>query len=194
MSREVHVRFYEQRRGQFPPLTHLVILSRSREEAEAALEVLTKWATEAGLLLHPDKTQIVDMNLTGAHFDFLGYRFQRTRRGRLTWWPRPKSMQKLKDRLRVETRRKNGRSLPEIIQRINPRLRGWYEYFKHSNSLTFVEVDQWVRMRLRSILRKRKGLRGRGRGIDHHRWPNAYFGECGLFSLLATHKLARQPA
>jgi RNA-directed DNA polymerase len=39
-------------------------------------------------------------------------------------------------------------------------------------------------MRLRSILIKRRGLEGRGRGIDHQRWPNRYFEKLGLFCLL----------
>ena len=39
-------------------------------------------------------------------------------------------------------------------------------------------------MRLRSILRKRRGLKGRGRGKDHQRWPNRYFTKLGLFCLL----------
>jgi hypothetical protein len=43
--------------------------------------------------------------------------------------------------------------------------------------------------RLRSILRYRQGRRGRGRGTDHHRWPNAFFAEHGLFSLVAAHDL-----
>jgi RNA-directed DNA polymerase len=172
----------------------LVVLCRNRAEAEGALGELTRWTTEAGLLLHPDKTQIVDMNPTGAHFDFLGYRFKRTRKGTLNWWPRPKSMQKLKDQLRAETRRANGRSLDEIIQRINPKLRGWFEYFKHAHHTTFADIDRWVRMRLRSILRKRRGLRGRGRGADHQRWPNAYFAEHGLFSTVTTYAYACQSA
>jgi hypothetical protein len=45
-------------------------------------------------------------------------------------------------------------------------------------------IDGWIRMRLRSILRKRRGLRGRGRGKDHQRWPNRYFTKLGLFCLL----------
>ena len=40
-------------------------------------------------------------------------------------------------------------------------------------------------MRLRSLLRYRERRRGRGRGTDHHRWPNAFFAEQGLFSLVA---------
>ena len=44
-------------------------------------------------------------------------------------------------------------------------------------------MDQWVRMRLRSILRMRNKGKGRGRGLDHFKWPNRYFEDHGLFSL-----------
>ena len=40
-------------------------------------------------------------------------------------------------------------------------------------------LDGWIRMRLRSILRKRQGKQGRGRGSDHHRWPNTFFANMG---------------
>jgi len=42
---------------------------------------------------------------------------------------------------------------------------------------------------LRSILRKRAGRKGRGRGLDHHRWPNRYFTKLGLFNLKAAREL-----
>ena len=72
-------------------------------------------------------------------------------------------------------------------------LRGWFEYFKPSSSANvFRARDAWTRMRLRSILRKRAGRQGRGRGYDHHRWPNRYFVEQGLFSLATAHALAVQ--
>ena len=57
-------------------------------------------------------------------------------------------------------------------------------YFKHVRPSELERIDQWLRMRLRSILRKRRGGRGRGRGLDHHRWPNRYFTGLGLFCLL----------
>jgi RNA-directed DNA polymerase len=47
-------------------------------------------------------------------------------------------------------------------------------------------------MRLRSILRKRAHLRGRGRGADHQRWPNAYFTAQGLFTMTQAHAAALQ--
>ena len=167
-----------------------VILCRSQAEAEQALTTVRQWCEAAGLALHPTKTQIVDVRTEG--FDFLGYRFQTTRRGRLARWPRKKSLDKLKDALRAKTKRTQGRSLPCIIADVNRTLRGWFGYFKHSYPTTFQNVDGWIRGRLRSILRKRAGRRGRGRGRDHQRWPNAYFAKHGYFSLEVAHKLACQ--
>ena len=143
------------------------------------------WTARAGLTLHPTKTKIVDAPSEG--FEFLGYRFVKHRR-----FPRRKSLAKFKETLRAKTRRKQGRSLSMIIADVNRSLRGWFEYFKHSYRTTYPTLDSWVRMRLRSILRKRHGGRGRGRGADHQRWPNAYFAEQGLYSLTTAHALARQ--
>ena len=163
-----------------------VILCRSADEAQKALAEVRTWTAQAGLVLHPDKTRIVDATQEGG-FDFLGYHFERGRK-----WPRTKSLAKLKDTIRAKTRRLNGGSLQAIITTVNRTLAGWYEYFKHSNRHTFPSLDGWIRMRLRSILRQRAGRKGRGRGKDHHRWPNAYFVEHGLFSLTAAHALACQ--
>ena len=96
---------------------------------------------------------------------------------------RPKSLQKLRAGLRKPTKRNNGKSMEAIIAEINPVLRGWYEYFKHAHWNTHTGVDGWVRMRLRSVLRKRHRKKGRGRGLDNHKWPNRYFEKLGLFSL-----------
>ena len=157
-----------------------VILCRTREEAETALAQIGGWVTEAGLTLHPEKTQIVHET---EGFDFLGYHFAAGRR-----WPRRKSETKFKDSIRELTRRKNGHSLDEIIARLNPKLRGWYGYFKHCHRLTFKPLDQWIRRRLRTLLNKRQGRsRWKFTYNDHKRWPNAFFHAHGLFSLAATH-------
>ncbi len=153
-----------------------VILCRSRAEAEQALQVVREWTAQAGLTLHPEKTRVVDATQRGG-FDFLGYHFERGYK-----WPRQKSVQKLKDRVRELTKRTSGQSLSAIITQLNQILRGWYEYFQHSHRTTWPRLDQWIRMRLRSILRWRSHRTGRGRGADHHRWPNAYFEAQGLFN------------
>ena len=163
-----------------------VILCRSRLEAEAALTRVRHLAESRGLTLHADKTRVVHAAEEG--FDFLGYRFERGKR-----WPRDKSLMKLKDALRAKTKRTNGQSLEYIVADVNRTLRGWFEYFKHSYRTTFPSVDGWLRRRLRSILRKRSKRRGISRGLDHQRWPNAYFRERGLFSLETAHRALFQP-
>lgn len=157
-----------------------VLLCRSREEAEQALERVRQWTATAGLTLHPVKTRIVEATQEG--FDFLGYHFERGKK-----WPREKSRKKFRDAIRAKTRRTNGQSLKVIIGDLNRTLKGWFEYFKHSHKTTFPSEDGWVRGRLRSLLRKRQGRKGRARGDDHHRWPNRFFTEQGLFSLNMTH-------
>ena len=118
-----------------------------------------------------------------AYFDFLGYRFKRSRKGKLLRLVRPKSKQSLRAKLRKPTKRSNGRSLEAVITLINPVLQGWFGYFKQAHRSDLSEMDGWVRMRLRSILRKRHKRKGKGRGLDHYRWPNRYFENLGLFSL-----------
>jgi RNA-directed DNA polymerase len=162
-----------------------VILCRSPEEATQALVMVQDWTAAAGLTLHPTKTKIV--NATDEAFEFLGYRFENGRR-----YPRTKSLTKLKDTIRAKTKRTSGQCLRVIIASINPTLRGWFVYFKHSYRTTFPSLDGWIRMRLRSILRKRSKRCGRGRGSDHQRWPNAFFAEHGLYSLKTAHAMACQ--
>jgi len=166
-----------------------VILCRTPEEAQRALALVQQWTAEVGLTLHPTKTRLVDIRQEG--FDFLGYHFQTTKTG-IQHWPRKKSLDKLKDSLRAKTKRTNGTALLCIITAVNRTLRGWFGYFKHSYKITFPPLDSWIRMRLRSILRKRQGRRGRGRGADHQRWPNKFFAEQGLYSLVEAHRLACQ--
>jgi len=165
----------------------LVVLCRSEAEAHKALDHLRQLATERGLSLHSEKTRLVDVSVPGVGFDFLGYHFERGTR-----WPRKKSLRKVKDAIRTKTKRSNGHSLPVIIEDVNRTLRGWFEYFKHSRKWTFPAMDQWIRRRLRSILRGRKGLKGISRGLDHRRWPNEFFREHGLFSLVEAHRTLLQ--
>jgi RNA-directed DNA polymerase len=158
----------------------LVIQCKTLSEAKSALDMVRAWTSERGLTLHPTKTKIVDVEVDG--FEFLGYRFIGHRRS-----PRRKSMMKFKDTIRHKTRRTNGRSLQSIIVDVNASARGWYEYFKHSWKTVFPGLDGYIRGRLRSILRKRAGRSGRGRGLDHHRYPNALLADHGLLSLAALH-------
>lgn len=165
----------------------MVIQCRSQIEAERALALVQQWTAARGLTLHPTKTKIVDAQTDG--FEFLGYRFIKHRR-----FPRKKSLAKFRDAVRGHTKRTHGNSLNIIITNVNHTLMGWFEYFKHSHPAVFRNLDGYVRMRLRSILRRRSGRPGPGYGPDHRRWPNAYFAELGLFSLQKAYDSVVQPS
>ena len=162
-----------------------VILCRTENDAQRALELVRAWVDEAGLRLHPEKTCIVNVDVES--FEFLGYEFRKHYR-----FPRKKSIEKLKASLRPRLKRTSGHSLQCIINSVNLTLRGWFEYFKHAWHTSFWRIDTWVRVRLRSILRKRAGRRGKGRGQDHLRYRNRLFEAHGLFNLAAAHASLRQ--
>jgi RNA-directed DNA polymerase len=163
-----------------------VILCRSPEEAQAALEQVRQWVAENGLTLHPEKTHIVNARDEG--FDFLGYHFRGAKH-----WPRKQSVKKLKATLRAKTKRSSGRSMSCVIADVNRTLRGWFEYFKHGRPYVHGRIDSWLRQRLRAILRKHHKLRGCAKGWETlSKWPNDYFAAQGLFSLATAHSDACQ--
>jgi RNA-directed DNA polymerase len=156
-----------------------VILCATPGEAEEALAVVGAWVAENGLMLHPDKTHVGDCRQPGQGFEFLGYRFEAGRR-----LVRKKSLGKLKDAIRSKTRRTRGDSLAVIVADLNRTLRGWFQYFKHARASTFTGLDGFVRRRLRSLLRRQEKRPGFGRNLDdHHRWPNLFFADAGLFAM-----------
>ena len=171
-----------------------VVLCDTQAEADAVLAELRTWMQAEGLTLHPEKTRVVDLSQPGAHFDFLGYRFQRVRSGRIGRWPRPKSLKRFKDTLRPLTRRTQGHSLQRIIATVNRHTRGWFAYFTHSRANPFPSLDGWLRRRLRAMIEKRHGRRNGGYGEPHHRWTNDFFAEQGFFSMTQAHAAACRPA
>jgi RNA-directed DNA polymerase len=165
-----------------------VVLCKSGEKAQAALEEVRSWVEQNGLSLNVDKTHVGDCRQEGQGFEFLGYRFEGGRR-----WVRKKSLKAFQDRIRMRTKRTRGESLAKIIAQLNPTLRGWFNYFKHAHPVTFRWMDAFVRRRLRAILRKQE--KRPAMGIcrdDHQRWPNTFFAAQGLFTMHAAWKLASQ--
>jgi RNA-directed DNA polymerase len=166
-----------------------IILCQSEGEAKQALAEVTEWMSEAGLTLHPEKTKVVDATQKGG-FEFLGWHFERGYK-----WPREKSIQKFKDSVRSKTKRTNGSDMRTIIKGVNQITRGWGGYFCGGVKNVPERLEQWTRMRLRSILRKRDKRKGRGHGRDHNRYPNAWFAERGMIFLTwITHRPAASPA
>jgi len=165
-----------------------VILCRTRAEAERALAEVQRWVERSKLSLHPEKTRLVDATQRGG-FDFLGYHFERGYQS-----PSSKSLRRFKATLRRKTKRTQGRSLRAVVESVNQTALGWWHYHRLSSRWAFKPLDQWIRMRLRSILRKQQKKRGRGRGIDHRQWPNRFFLDQGLFSLDAASAVVHPPS
>jgi len=165
-----------------------VVLCRSAEQARGALAEVKAWVAANGLSLNAEKTHVGDCRQEGQGFEFLGYRFEAGRR-----WVRTKSLKALRERITMKTKRTRGDSLAKIIEDINPMLRGWFNYFKHADSVAQLGIDGLVRRRLRAILRKQEKRPGMGRCLnDHLRWPNTYFATRGLFTITAARVLASQ--
>ena len=165
-----------------------VVLCRTAEQAQAALNEVRVWVEQNGLRLNADKTHVGDCRQTGQGFEFLCYRFELGRR-----WVRRKSLLALRERIRQKTRRTRGDSLACIIADLNPTLRGWFHYFKHSQPWVHQLTDGFVRRRLRAILRKQDKRPGMGKCRDDHlRWPNTFFAAQGLFTLTTARVLASQ--
>ncbi len=154
-----------------------VVLCQTELEAQAVLDYLRAWTTEAGLTLHPVKTRIVNVQSQG--FDFLGWTFRGTKK-----WPRKKSVLKLRESLRRWTGRSSGLSVAMIVAKLNPTLRGWRGYFGEGPPTSLRDVDGWIRRRLRALLRRRERRQAFGlTHTDHQRWPNRWFAQQGLYSL-----------
>lgn len=165
-----------------------VVLCKTAEEAQAGLAKVRAWVETNGLTLNLDKTHVGNCLEEGHGFDFLGYRFEAGQR-----WVRRKSLHAIRDRIRAKTGRTEGNSLAAIIAILNPMLKGWFGYFKHAHPWTFSGMDGFARRRLRSLRCKQMKRPGTGRTLaDHRRWPNAFFAEMGLFTMIEAHALASQ--
>jgi RNA-directed DNA polymerase len=129
----------------------------------------------------------------------------------------PKSLSRVKDRLREITRRNRGISLASMISQANAFTTGWVTYYRHAQAQTALSgIDKWIRRKLRCVrlkqckrvgtiatfLRERGVpewqawiLAGSGKGWWRmagspqaaHGMPNAWFGKAGLVSLGAHH-------
>ena len=161
-----------------------VVLCRSRAAAERALEKV-RWIVEGrlGLKLHPEKTRIVHLE---EGFDFLGYHFelepwQKEKGYPFTIRPRAKKLEAFKAEIRRLTRRHQGKSLKEVIERTARYMRGWGSYFRLSNDPdVFRALTQWVRHRLRSY------ATGRWNTYTNWLYPTSYLEALGFPRLRAS--------
>ena len=102
---------------------------------------------------------------------------------------------RLKDKVREEIRKGQGRNIVKVIEGISESLRGWIQYFKLAAvKNVFEELDQWLRRKMRSIIWrqwKRVYTRAKNlikRGLDEERaWKSAMNGRGPWWNAGASH-------
>jgi group II intron reverse transcriptase/maturase len=169
-----------------------VITCKSAAEARAAVEAAGRILKQLGVELHPQKTRIVHAQ---DGFEFLGYKIKRgkkklhlpaskirsqARQGALYAYPKEKSIRSFMDQVRQRTKRKVPLPTEELIEELNPLLRGWGEYYKRAHvRLLFNRLDRWIVHRIWS--HRFKHWRNAG-----WKWlpQTTLYGEFGLVNLV----------
>jgi group II intron reverse transcriptase/maturase len=144
----------------------LVVMCKSRQQAEDALAWLRLVLADLGLEPKAAKTRIVHLQVGGEGLDFLGFHHRLVRsQGRvgtkgvifLARWPSKRAVQHARDRVRELTARRRLRHKVEwVVEDLNRFVRGWAAYFRYGNSADqFDKVTRYLRMRMAIFIAKR---------------------------------------
>lgn len=162
-----------------------VVLANRRWKVRHAEQVIRKLLADIGLQVNETKSGVRHLNRE--QVEFMGFSFHHGRFLR----PRDRAVTSFKDQIRYLTRRKRGLSLKAVIEDVTPVVRGWGNYFVQGHVAELFEtLDEWVRMRLRSYVTKR---RAKSPAINA-RYPTALLMKMGLVSLVALRKSHLSPA
>jgi RNA-directed DNA polymerase len=155
--------------------------------AERALQRLQEQLAPLGVELNEEKTKVVNL-LKGEAFGFLGFDLRRVRKSNkskggyfIRMTPKKKARKAVKAKIRETIRRGGATPAKMLISQINAILTGWVNYFRvgHS-SRAFSEVRDYVEMKVRTLLTRRK--RRRKSSVGWRRWSNEYlYGVLGLY-------------
>jgi len=157
----------------------IVVHCRTEREANVVRVNIAARLKKCGLELHPEKTKVVyckDSNRTGTHqnekFDFLGYTFRPRkadgRKGKVFCSFSPAISKDAVQKIRNEVRswklhRCTAESIQDLARMINPKLRGWFNYYGRFMPSALRPIERYVGQSLvRWACRKYKKLR-------HHR-------------------------
>ena len=158
------------------------VICKTRQDAIEAKKIIELILKFLKLSFHPDKTRIVDPKREG--FDFLEFYFFKSHSkttGKLIpyLWPSKKVMKGIRNVIRQATLRgKLQMPLEEIVEKLNPVIRGWRNYFRIGNSTEkFKTLDWYTRMRL---ARLRFTIKGRKNWINYDRFRHWYWKHSGM--------------
>ncbi|MCG1025864.1 MULTISPECIES: group II intron reverse transcriptase/maturase [Dehalobacter] len=130
----------------------MMIFCKSKKAARRTLDhILPFIEGKLFLRVNRKKTKVSHVN----YVKYLGYSFYIYRgEGRLRIHPR--SIQKLKDKIREVTGRSNGMGIEERRIKLNQAVRGWTNYFKLADARSLLgNLDEWLRSRIRMVTWKR---------------------------------------
>lgn len=148
----------------------LVILVYKSEKGKwlmkAAYKRLKEEIEKLDIEMNEDKTQIVDLT-EGESFCFLGFDFKRykTRKGKwgILTTPKQKARAALLGKLKPIFKKHKSHPIVMVIDKINPIIRGWVNYFRVGNSSQcFSYVKQWIERKIRRHLMSARGRKGFG--------------------------------
>jgi RNA-directed DNA polymerase len=147
--------------GGEKPCVHLVryaddfvITSKSKELLEGEIKPLVEQLLqERGLELSPTKTVITHVE---HGFDFLGQNVRRYPNGKLLIKPSKKNVGTFLNGIRRTIKAAHGVSAADLIDQLNPKIRGWANYHRHVVSKrTFGSVDHTIFSNLAQWARRR---------------------------------------
>ena len=128
-----------------------VILCRTRDGAQQALEWLQETAQALKLSLHPEKTRIVELREGAEGFDFLGFhnRLVKSRRYKGWYcqrWPSKRAMASIRTKIKeiLSPRYRLKEPVQTLVTEVNRIVRGWGNYFRNGNSAKkFSQIDDY---------------------------------------------------
>lgn len=127
----------------------LRVFVRSKRAAYRVLEVATRFL-EDKLRLKVNRTKSSVKPASSA--ELLGYGFYFVKGSKVRLRMAPKTMRRMKGRIRSLTSRRWSISMDERIRRLNQYMRGWMGYFRLVDTPgKFKTLDEWFRRRLRQI-------------------------------------------
>jgi len=135
--------------------------------------------------LNKEKTKVVN-TLNGEAFGFLGFDLRRVRKSQrdghyLHMTPKKKARKAIKAKIRDIIRRAGATPIRMLVAQLNAAVAGWVHYFRVGNSSrAFSEVHNYLEMKVRTLLTRRK--RWRKTSIGWRRWSNEYlYNVLGLY-------------
>jgi RNA-directed DNA polymerase len=165
-----------------------VVVCSTRRQAMEGQRRAAMVLAGLGLSLSLEKTRIVELTGGKQGFDFLGFHLRKVEswkwRGKfyLHRWPSARAMNSIRAKIRALTdRRYAGLALSVIVERLNPVIRGWGNYFRVANSARkFHQIDSYVHERL-AILTANKHQRSGRRWVVDYDW--AWFQRLNVHAL-----------